>query len=802
MDLEVDAMFPDDEGREDDVASAVRDVVERLVSSTSGEEQNVPGESEAGSQEDLERLIDSCGLEGGLEGDLQMSEDSENDVPGEREAGDGSQADLEKLIDSCGPEGDLQMNVPGEREAGDGSQADMEKLIDSRGPEGDLQMNEDSEKEVPGQSEAGAGSQADLATVFQSALVKLIPTTGVFGVAGCSKDKAHVISSSDDEMMSGIEEGDGQAEADVDGGSEASLEEGSIDLDSGTESDSAESSEYDEELWDDEDPAALFPKVEVAKKDKDGNLIMKNGQQVTQLKRLWTKDKTRYLKLPCHSPPAGYVGQCGANSSQAAFCEELLGDCVVKLVTNTNKNLRSKLGVDDVPKCVTLDEMYAFLGTLITMGFNPQPEIANYFARDDVIGNTAVQKAFSRRRFMTIWCNLGYTSLDDHDGPPHLVVSADTIKAAERLDPVAKVRAFMADINSNFRAVRNPSRELCVDETMTAYKGRSQIKVRMPKKPIPCGFEHFTLSEAKSGYVLNDETHLGKTVKLIFKGEPPPKFEGNFLGRVTRYVVRHYLDQGHHLAFDNRFTSADLLEFLFVHHKTTAVGSLRGNSAGMPPDYKDLYKDKVGRKERGTSELRQNGRLALAAWKDKSTLCVLSTGVNPAGRPCMTERRVGAQKLKLWCPPQVKDYQNNYKGVDLANQLSGSYRVGRRCLRWHRYFFFHKLNQVMVNAYINWLEVQQKAVQNFRKPRSQFPFRLAVARIFLARHSLRPVACRPVNLPGRLHTLEITKKSRRCCVCAAHKRRHDTIRICRVCQVHICNPDRRARCLEEHQAKF
>jgi len=370
--------------------------------------------------------------------------------------------------------------------------------------------------------------------------------------------------------------------------------------------------------------------------------------------------------------------------------------------------------------------------------------------------------------------------------------------AREQQDPILKVRPFLSHLNTRFRAVRQARRELCVDETMTKFKGRSSIKVRMPSKPVPMGFEHFTLSEAKTGYVFNDEAHVGKQVKMVFEKDemPQPKFIGNFMGKVTTYLARHYLGKGHHLVFDNRFTSAKLLEYLFRYHRTTGVGSLRGNSAEMPSDFKIMRKAKVTPEERGMHTIRQNGRLVMTAWKDKSTLCILSTGTDPRKPVESVERRCGANKVKVLCPYQVTDYQNNYKGVDLSNQLTASYRVGRRCKRWHRYFFFHKINQVLVNAYINWKEVTKKDEPH--KNRSQLFFRKAVARQYLQRIAQRTNVRNIEPVTGRIHQLERADRSRRCVICYARKVRHESVKRCKICLVHLCNPTKRPECLRTH----
>lgn len=523
-----------------------------------------------------------------------------------------------------------------------------------------------------------------------------------------------------------------------------------------------------------------FPKTLVRKGNK---------KQKVELVRTWTTKISGYKKRACLGDPPGYVGRCTVEDPQSNFCLEFLDESMADVITNTNENLRAKN-----LRPVTEDEMYAFIGALIVMGFNSQPEISSYFSRDEVLGNIAVQKAFSRTRFNELWTKLSYTRQFE---------SVAVMRKAEKLDPVIKVRAWLAAINTRFRAVRNPRRELCVDETMTAYKGRSIIKVRMPKKPISCGFEHFTLTEAMSGYVLNDETHVGRAVKLVFEGEPDPEFTGNFLGRVTRHVARHYLGKWHHLVFDNRFTSAELLEFLFKEHKTTAVGSLRQNAAQMPQKFGELCKAKVRPKQRGTHKMYQNGRLTLVGWRDTNTLCVLSTGENPKGRSAKVSRRLRNTRISLNCPPPVLDYQKHYKGVDIANQLSTSYRVGRRCMRWHRYFFFHKLNQVLVNAYLNWKEVQTRWNTNFKKPRSQLEFRVAVARQLIGRHiSRHNTQARQVPMVGRIHKLETGSKSRRCVECSKQKIRHESRKRCVVCKVHLCDPKHNRTCLTKHREQF
>ena len=46
-----------------------------------------------------------------------------------------------------------------------------------------------------------------------------------------------------------------------------------------------------------------------------------------------------------------------------------------------------------------------------------------------------------------------------------------------------------------------PEREICVDEAMCPFKGRSRFRVYMKDKPTKWGFKFYELCESKSGYV-------------------------------------------------------------------------------------------------------------------------------------------------------------------------------------------------------------------------------------------------------------------------------------------------------------
>lgn len=69
-------------------------------------------------------------------------------------------------------------------------------------------------------------------------------------------------------------------------------------------------------------------------------------------------------------------------------------------------------------------------------------------------------------------------------------------------DKLYKVRPLMKLLNSKFKELYNPSRQLSIDESMVKFKGRSSMKQYMPLKPIKRGFKVWAMCDSGSGYAL------------------------------------------------------------------------------------------------------------------------------------------------------------------------------------------------------------------------------------------------------------------------------------------------------------
>lgn len=479
--------------------------------------------------------------------------------------------------------------------------------------------------------------------------------------------------------------------------------------------------------------------------------------------------------------------------SQSSSSPKRRAECVEE-GTQTSPRKRIKKVVPWTP--LTKEELLGFIACMIIMGYDDQPEMQNYWSTASDLGNHAIRTAMTRVRFSQVWNNFrlsaepSFTGVDPNTASPQTRQAMAEQKAKEDNDALMKLRPMMEAINERFRACRNPSSHICIDESMTAYAGRTKIKIYQPKKPIKLGFEHFTVCDSQDGYILNDEAHIGKKNHMAVDPAQDPAAELKKrlkMAHTTTYAARHYLNKGYTLVCDNRFTSALLFETLYLKLGTFACGSLRAKAGAMPKDWSDGTLKKFGKQpgvQRGDYTMRQNGRLLFTVWNDTKPVALLSTNVDPLATPGTINRVIGGHKREVTCPAPAITYTSHMGGVDMANHLVSSFYVGRRCKIWHRYLFFQKLNQILVNARLNMMMAYGKKKVH---QRSQLSFRRALVTQLL---DLLPKV-RPVRLPaiaGTVHVQERANASRRCRVCSKFRQeRHETVWWCRTCRTHVCH---------------
>ena len=234
------------------------------------------------------------------------------------------------------------------------------------------------------------------------------------------------------------------------------------------------------------------------------------------------------------------------------------------------------------------------------MGIKVMPEVTDYWSSNAQLGCAWISSVMTRARFFAITQYLQFT---------------DCTRLIQRgragYNPVDKIRPIANYLKRRFADFYKPTRCMCVDEAMIAYKGRSSLKQYMPSKPTKWGIKVWELCDSENGYCVDFDVYAAKHYK--------PTRNGLGYDVVTKLVHDH-LGKNHRIYFDRYFTSVHLVEYL-LRNNTYACGTININRKGLPKEAKTV---KLKRGESKVHEKAETG-VTLTTWRDKRQIAVLSS---------------------------------------------------------------------------------------------------------------------------------------------------------------------------------
>ena len=315
-------------------------------------------------------------------------------------------------------------------------------------------------------------------------------------------------------------------------------------------------------------------------------------------------------------------------------------------------------------KEVSKADIYNFLAICLHMGLVRKPQISDYWSVNAGVHSSYAAQIMSRQRFTSI---LAFLHLNDN---------ATYIEhGQEGHDPIHKIRPFYSHLQEKFQALYVPEREICVDEAMCPFKGRSRFRVYMKDKPTKWGFKFYELCESKSGYVYRFE---------MFCRQPGVS---NKPYDVVMRLVDPLLKKGYHLYIDNYYCEPSVCATLAAK-KTMVCGTVRKNRQQMPRDLGDQPLD------RGQIDYRRRGNVVALKWRDKKDVFMLST----MHKPQLQHTRGRYEEKNK--PEAVIEYIQNMAGVDQSDQMISYFPMHRKSLKWWKKPFFHLLTLCTIQTMI------------------------------------------------------------------------------------------------------
>ncbi|KAJ8716130.1 hypothetical protein PYW08_013415 [Mythimna loreyi] len=416
-----------------------------------------------------------------------------------------------------------------------------------------------------------------------------------------------------------------------------------------------------------------------------------------------------------------------------------------------------------------IHELLVLFSFWMMLGIIRMPSTKSCFTLNPLLQTNIFRKLFSRRRYEILCRALHF---NDNSNRP-----IDKFSFGPILD----------HLNSRFKEAYVPSQNICIDESLTLWKGNFKFRQYIKTKSAKFGVKTYELCESSTGYLWSFFVYYGKSTTY------DPTFPSTLLKSTATVLslIRPLLDKGYTLFMDNWFNSPLLARFLKTR-KTDCVGTLRANRRDVPPLI-SLCKLKCGQ-----FAARHSGDITVMAYQDKKRkVCTISTyhGIQQ-GR--MEPKPYREAQFK---PQVILDYNKGMGGVDRKDQMLEPYLLERkRCSKWNMKVFKRLLNCSILNAKII-LEGSTSV------PKNHLVFRLQLVDQILQHHHEHmpkprtpqppppgPSSLGPKNVAMAEHwpkKLDGVMKNgcrvrRRCKYCSQIGMTRRTSFVCSVCDVPLC----------------
>lgn len=312
--------------------------------------------------------------------------------------------------------------------------------------------------------------------------------------------------------------------------------------------------------------------------------------------------------------------------------------------------------------------MYTFIAVALLMARNGRPRIAENWSSDPLLSCPVYSAIMSKDRYVQIlntmhFCDNGIRT---------------------RGDRLSKIKMVLKEIRKNFRDAMRPFENIVVDETLCLCKGPLNFRQYLESKRHRFGMKLFVICDVKTGYILDFVVYVGTGTKLNLYS---PNI--GICGGVVKTLMKPYLNKGHTLFTEHKFTSPILAKYL-LRHKTNTIGTVRKNRRGMPN-----LKRKLKSGEFESSHAKQ---ILALKWMDRSDeVYVLST--------CAEARLIDVEQCDrnvsepVQKPECIVRFNNCMYSADKSEVLIRSFDTLNSTLKWYKKLFFHLIDLSVLNAH-------------------------------------------------------------------------------------------------------
>ncbi|XP_022828680.1 piggyBac transposable element-derived protein 4-like [Spodoptera litura] len=422
------------------------------------------------------------------------------------------------------------------------------------------------------------------------------------------------------------------------------------------------------------------------------------------------------------------------------------------------------------------------------LGIVRMPTIVSCFSLDPLLQTEVFRRIFTRKRYQMLSRALHFV---DFDPTVNNYPNPSNISAASSYDPLYRLMPIITHLNSRFQANYILHKDICIDESLTLWKGKLHFRQYIQNKAAKFGIKTFELCESTTGYLWSFIVYAGKQCGDLQKSPGVLKSTA-----VVKKLISPLLNKGYRLFMDNWYNSPLLARFLKLNG-TDCVGTLRSSRRDVP----DII-NKAPLK-RGEFIARHSGDVSVLSWQDKKRVTMSSTCHGSAtALPTVPSRQ--PHRPTPFKPQVVLDYNKFMGGVDMKDQMLEPYLIERkRCAKWYMKLFKRLLNVSILNSRI----LLESSLQ---KRHNHLVFRLSLVDSILTNHlshcpqirkftvsASRSTHQQPQSIIRSAHWPVLLKQTecavaanrnfrKRCVVCLKNKKSQKTPYCCDTCKVPLC----------------
>lgn len=152
-------------------------------------------------------------------------------------------------------------------------------------------------------------------------------------------------------------------------------------------------------------------------------------------------------------------------------------------------------------------------------------------------------------------------------------------------------------------------------------------------------------------------------------------------------------------------------------------------------------------------------------------------------------RQKDGTNARVTRPRVVTNYQENFRGVDICDQLRVKYAIGRSSKKWWKYLMNFLIDLSIINAFIVWSETEVPQPARTKKRYRQLDFRVNLSTQLIGNFSRQRIPVAPAQPRSSHAHLKLGRKRSTCKLCTkiGEKKRKTTQLGCEKCNKHLCS---------------